>query len=115
MVTEGGDDALTRVGITCALCHSTVDDSVMPGIGKRLDGWANRDLDPGPIIALSPALDGAKKAVYSSWGQGKYDPRFNTDGMNGPVLIPPAYGLRELAEATYTGDGDIRTGTTTWP
>ena len=54
--TVNGKDTLTRVGITCALCHSTVDNSFAPGIGKRLDGWANRDLNPGAIIALSPAL-----------------------------------------------------------
>ena len=105
--SKDGKDTLTRVGITCALCHSTVDDSVMPGIGKRLDGWPNRTLNPGAIIALSPALDAAKKQVYNSWGAGKYDPRFNQDGKNGPVLIPPAYGLADSKHATYTGDGDI--------
>ena len=62
--TVNGVDTLTRLGVTCALCHSTVDDSFAPGIGKRLDGWPNRDLNPGAIIALSPALDDAKKAVY---------------------------------------------------
>src|SRR4051812_13908186 len=76
----GGQDVLTRVGITCALCHSTVDNSLAPGIGKRLDGWANHDLNPGAIIALSPALSTATKAVYNSWGPGKYDARFNFDG-----------------------------------
>ena len=91
--TINGKDTLTRVGITCALCHSTVDDSFAPGIGKRLDGWANRDLNPGAIIALSPAVPAAAKAVYTSWGKGKYDPRFNQDGQNGPQVIPPAYGL----------------------
>ena len=105
--SKDGKDTLTRVGITCALCHSTVDDSVMPGIGKRLDGRPNRSLNPGAIIALSPALDAAKKAVYNSWGAGKYDPRYNHDGKNGPVLIPPAYGLAGSKHATYTGDGDI--------
>ena len=59
--TVDGMDTLTRVGITCALCHSTVDNSFAPGIGKRLDGWANRDLNPGAIIALSPALDAARR------------------------------------------------------
>ena len=104
--TVNGKDTLTRVGITCALCHSTVDDSFAPGIGKRLDGWANRDLNPGAIIALSPALDAAKKAVYNSWGKGKYDPRFNVDGINGPVVIPPAYGLNGLNHTTFSGDGE---------
>jgi len=95
------------VGITCALCHSTVDDSVMPGIGKRLDGVANRTLNPGAIIALSPALDEAKKKVYNSWGPGKYDPRYNHDGKNFPVVMPPAYGLAGVKNTTYTADGDI--------
>lgn len=101
-----GKDTLTRVGITCALCHSTVDDSFAKGIGKRLDGWPNRDLNPGAIIALSPALDAVKKAVYNSWGAGKYDPRFNFDGKNGPQVIPPAYGLNGIHKITSTGDGD---------
>jgi cytochrome c5/mono/diheme cytochrome c family protein len=104
--TVNGVDTLTRVGITCALCHSTVDNSFAPGIGKRLDGWANRDLNPGAIIALSPALDATKKAVYNSWGPGKYDPRFNQDGKNGPQVIPPAYGLQGIHRITSTGDGE---------
>jgi mono/diheme cytochrome c family protein len=103
--TVNGTDRLTRVGITCALCHSTVDNSFAPGIGKRLDGWPNRDLDPGAIIALSPVLDAAKKAVYQSWGKGKYDPRFNIDGLSKPVVIPPAYGLQGIHSITFTGDG----------
>jgi len=107
VVTQDGKDTLTRVGITCALCHSTVDDSVQPGIGRPLDGRPNLTLNPGAIIALSPALDAAKKAVYSSWGAGKYDPRFNQDGKNGPVVIPPAFGLAGVRQATFTGDGDI--------
>ena len=101
-----GKDTLTRVGITCALCHSTVDNSFAPGIGKRLDGWPNRDLNPGAIIALSPALTAQQKAVYNSWGKGKYDPRFNFDGQNGPQVIPPAYGLLGVHKITATGDGD---------
>lgn len=102
----GGKDTLTRVGITCALCHSTVDNSFAPGIGKRLDGWANRDLNPGAIIALSPALNAQQKAVYNSWGPGRYDPRFNLDGLNGPQVIPPAYGLDGIHRVTATGDGE---------
>jgi cytochrome c5/mono/diheme cytochrome c family protein len=104
--TVNGVDTLTRVGTTCALCHSTVDDSFAPGIGKRLDGWANRDLNPGAIIALSPAVPASAKAVYNSWGKGKYDPRFNLDGINGPQVIPPAYGLRGVHRITSTGDGN---------
>ena len=98
---------LKEVGITCALCHSTVDDAVAPGIGHRLDGWPNHDLNPGAIIALSPALTDAQRAVYNSWGPGFYDPRFNIDGINGPLVIPPAFGLAGVALETYTGDGPI--------
>jgi len=105
--TVNGVDTLTRVGITCALCHSTVDDSFTKGIGKRLDGWPNHDLDPGLIISLSPALDQAKKDVYKSWGPGKYDPRYNLDGVVAPpAVIPPAYGLLNVNKVTATGDGN---------
>jgi mono/diheme cytochrome c family protein len=100
-----GVDTLTHVGTTCALCHSTVDDSFAAGIGKRLDGWANRDLNPGAIIALSPAVSTSNKAIYNSWGAGKYDPRFNLDHQNGPQVIPPAYGLLGVHSITSTGDG----------
>ena len=115
----GANDTLATVGITCALCHSTVDDSFAPGIGKRLDGWANRSLNPGAIIALSPAItDNADKAYYLSWGPGKYDPRFHIfDGVNviplidpmdaTPVVIPPAYGLQGVGFETFNGDGPI--------
>ena len=103
--TVNGKDTLTRVGITCALCHSTVDNSFSAGIGKRLDGWPNLDLNPGAIIALSPAVPEATKAVYTSWGKGKYDPRFNIDGKSKPVVIPPAYGLQDIHRITLTGDG----------
>ena len=105
VTTVNGQDVLTRVGITCALCHSTVDNSFAPGIGKRLDGWPNHDLNPGAIIALSSALTPAQKAVYNSWGKGKYDARYNFDGLNGPSVIPPAYGLKGVTSVTYTGDG----------
>lgn len=101
-----GTDSLTRVGFTCALCHSTVDNSFAAGIGKRLDGWPNRDLNVGAIVALSPALDAGTKAVFNSWGPGKYDPRFNLDAQNGPQVIPPAYGLAGIHKITSTGDGD---------
>jgi len=101
------DRQITSIGITCALCHSTVDNSVTAGVGNRVDGWPNRDLNPGAIIALSPALTPAQKAVYNSWGPGRYDPRFNIDGINGPVLIPPAYGLQGVPFEIYTADGPI--------
>ena len=102
-----GRDRLTEVGITCALCHSTVDDSFMPGIGRRLDGWPNLDLDPGKIIAASPAISPEAKQVYNSWGPGKYDPRFNIDELSTPLVIPPAYGLANVAKETFTGEGPI--------
>jgi hypothetical protein len=114
-VVENG--TITRIGITCALCHSTVDNSAAPGIGKVLDGWPNRDLNPGAIIALTPglatyaaqlAVDPAMaKAALESWGPGRYDARFNQDKESHPVLIPPAYGLRDVELETYTGDGPI--------
>jgi hypothetical protein len=105
---EDGRLSLTSVGITCAICHSTVDDSsAIPGIGSRLDGWPNLDLDPGRIIALSPAVPDADKAVYNSWGPGFYDPRFNIDGLSTPLVIPPAYGLAGVAKETYTAEGPI--------
>jgi len=104
--TINGRDTLVRVGTTCALCHSTVNNSFDEGIGARLDGWQNSDLNPGAIIALSPALTAEQKAVYNSWGPGRYDPRFNRDGINGPVVIPPAYGLLGVDKIIYTGDGD---------
>jgi len=113
-VNEAGQ--LTKVGITCALCHSSVDDSFAPGIGRRLDGWANHDLNVGAIVALSPVLDEATKAEFRSWGPGKYDPRHHAfDGTNIvplnspslPILIPPIYGLKGVGFETYTADGPI--------
>ena len=113
-VSAGGQ--LTSVGITCALCHSTVDNSFLPSIGKRLDGWANTSLDVGTIVALSPALDDATKAEFRAWGPGKYDPRHHAfDGeriipLNSPslpIVIPPIYGLSGVGFETYTGDGPI--------
>lgn len=103
------EGVLTRVGITCALCHSTVDNSFQAGIGRRLDGWPNRDLNVGAIINLSPApeLTPAAREVYGGWGPGMYDPRFNLDGQNFPVVIPPAFGLRHVAKEIYTGDGPV--------
>lgn len=147
-VSKGTDGKLhlDRVGITCALCHSTVSKDVKvsaPGpagtrvdlagvIGNRLDGWANRDLQPGTIISLSPALTAGQKAEYGSWaklfGPGFYDPRINVNTDPGsnpavgpnidaniaaykaaggvPVVIPAALGLAGLDKAIFTGDGD---------
>lgn len=114
-VVENG--TITKIGITCAICHSTVDNSVAAGIGKRLDGWPNRDLNPGAIIALTPGLPtlaaqlqvapSVAKSALSSWGPGRYDARFNQDKESHPVLLPPAYGLRDVALETYTGEGPI--------
>jgi len=108
-VSKGADGKLhlDRVGITCALCHSTVDNSFAKGIGNRLDAYPNRDLNPGLIISLSPALTPAQKATYASWGTGMYDPRFNHDGLSNPVVIPPAFGLYGIPKAIFTGDGDV--------
>ena len=105
--TVTADRHIRRLGVTCALCHSTVDNSVAPGVGRRLDGWPNRDLNVGAIVALSPALPPAVKTVFNSWGPGKYDAEFNRDGINSPVVIPPAYGLRNVALETYTGEGPV--------
>lgn len=105
--TVDANNHITKLGVTCALCHSTVDDSVMPGIGHRKDGWPNRQLNVGAIIALSPALPAEKKAVYNSWGPGKYDPRYNIDGKNTPLALPPAYGLAQVKNETYTAEGPI--------
>jgi mono/diheme cytochrome c family protein len=102
-----GKDSLVGLGITCALCHSNVDDSFAPGIGRRQDGWANHDLNIGAIIALSPAVTAAQKAVYSSWGPGKYDPRYNIDGKSTPLVLPPVYGLANVTNETYTAEGPI--------
>jgi cytochrome c5 len=105
--TVDANNHITRLGVTCALCHSTVDNSVMPGIGHRKDAWPNRDLNVGAIIALSPAVPPEKKAVYSAWGPGKYDPRYNQDGKSTPLVLPPAYGLAEIKNETYTAEGPI--------
>jgi hypothetical protein len=97
---------LVRVGLTCALCHSTVDNSVIAGVGvgHRLDGWPNRDLNVGAIIAMSDAIP---DAPYNTWGPGMYDPRFNFDGQSIPVVLPPAFGLRHVQKEIYTGDDDV--------
>jgi mono/diheme cytochrome c family protein len=98
---------IVSLGVTCALCHSTVDDAVMKGIGHRKDGWPNHDLDVGKIVASSPAVPADAKLVYNGWGPGMYDPRFNIDGLNTPLVIPPAYGLAGIKNETYTADGPI--------
>ena len=116
--------SLQAVGITCALCHSTVDDSFAPGIGRRLDGWANRDLNVGAIIALSPNLqpvtdllgvdDATVRLVLNSWGPGKFDAElfldgkaFRPDGKTAATLLPPAFGLAGVNLHTWTGWGSV--------
>ena len=128
------DGSLSSMGITCALCHSTVDDSFAPGIGRRLDGWANRDLNVGAIVALAPDLSpfetllGVDRdtvvAVLHSWGPGKYDAELNLDGkafnpqqitngvvtgtnVSGATLLPPAFGLAGVNLHTWTGWGSV--------
>jgi mono/diheme cytochrome c family protein len=112
----GANNNLATVGITCALCHSTVDNSVAPGIGRRLDGWANTTLNVGAIVALSPKVGNTDKASFLSWGPGKYDPRFHIfDGTNLiqihdptlPVVIPSIFGLQGVGFETFNADGPI--------
>jgi mono/diheme cytochrome c family protein len=116
--------ALASVGIQCALCHSTVDDSLAPGIGRRLDGWANRDLDVGAVVGLAPDLspvadllgvdDATVRAVLASWGPGRFDAQLLLDGKaftpaEGPAatLIPPAFGLAGVNLHTSTAWGGV--------
>ena len=138
---------LQSVGIQCALCHSTVDNSMPalcagqitpnPGtgcIGHRLDGWANRDLDVGAIVALAPDLSAfadllgttqpTVRKVLNSWGPGKFDAELALDGkafnpqqisdgvvtgtnVSGASLIPPAFGLGGVNLHTWIGWGSV--------
>jgi hypothetical protein len=115
---------ITSMGIQCAFCHSTVDDSFAPGIGKRLDGWANRDLNVGAIISLVPnpkpftdllGVDVATlKKVLASWGPGCFDAELDKDGKalrpdgkRACTLIPPALGLAGVNLHTWTGFGSV--------
>jgi hypothetical protein len=115
---------LDSVGIQCSLCHSTVDNSLAPGIGHRLDGWANRDLNVGAIVAAAPNLQSVAdllgtdvatvRAVLNSWGPGKFDAElfmdgkaFRPDGKSAATLIPPAFGLAGVNLHTWTGWGSV--------
>jgi hypothetical protein len=115
---------LRSMGIECAFCHSTVDDSFAPGIGKRLDGWANRDLNVGAIVSLAPNLKpftdllgvdvATVKKVLGSWGAGRFDAEldkdgkaFRPDGKQAGTLIPPAFGLAGVNLHTWTGFGSV--------
>lgn len=126
---DANGERLQSIAITCALCHSTVDNSFAPGIGRRLDGWAARDLDVGKIIALSPSvqpfvdllklvdpsIDAATvRKVLRSWGPGKFDAEllmdgkaFQPDGKSAATLIPPAFGLAGVNLHTWTGWGSV--------
>src|SRR5688572_6748506 len=111
------DGTVRSMGIQCALCHSTVDDSFAPGIGQRLDGWANRDLNVGAIVSLAPNLSPftellevdveTVKKVLNGWGPGKFDAELILDGKNAPTLIPPAFGLAGVNLHTWTGWGSV--------
>jgi hypothetical protein len=118
------DGSLKSVGIQCALCHSTVDNAFAPGIGHRLDGWANRDLNVGAIVGLSPNLQPVAdllgvdvptvKTVLNSWGPGHFDAElfmdgkaFRPDGKSASTLIPPAFGLAGVNLHTFTGWGSV--------
>ena len=115
---------MVSLGITCALCHSTVDDSFMKGIGKRLDGWPNRDLNVGAIVAMAPNLKPVADLlelpesdvldVLKGWGPGRYDAELNQDrkgtrpdGKTGATLIPAAFGLAGQNLHTYSGWGSV--------
>jgi hypothetical protein len=121
---RGPDGRLSSVGIQCALCHSDVDDSFAPGVGHRLDGWPNRDLNVGEIVALSPDLSAVAdllgtdqatvRTVLNSWGPGKFDAQlfldgkaFRPDGRSAATLIPAAFGLAGVNLTTYTGWGGV--------
>ena len=125
VVPFGGSNGQPQTfGLTCAFCHSTVDDSFAPGIGHRLDGWPNRDLNVGAIVALSPDLSvvasllqvdqATVRTVLNSWGPGKFDAElfldgkaFRPDGKTAATLIPPAFGLAGVNMHTYTGWGSV--------
>lgn len=115
---------LRSIGIQCAICHSTVDDSFAPGIGHRLDGWANRDLNVGAIVNLAPDLkvvtdllgvdEATVRKVLNSWGPGKFDAELfmdgkalRPDGKSAATLIPPAFGLAGVNLHTWTGWGSV--------
>jgi hypothetical protein len=120
----GDDGNLRTIGVQCALCHSTVDDSFAPGIGHRRDGWPNRDLNVGAIVAMAPdvsvigkilkAPDVTVRKVLASWGPGRYDAillmdgkAFRPDGKSGATLLPPAFGLAGVNLHTWTGWGSV--------
>ena len=125
--TFNSQGRLQTIGLSCAVCHSTVDDAFMPGVGRRLDGWPNRDLNVGAIISMAPDLsaftshlqvdEATVKKVFASWGPGKFDAELNLDGKAfrpdgkpAATLIPPAFGMAGINLHTWTGGW----GTTTY-
>ncbi len=118
-------DRMTKVGLTCAVCHSTVDDAFAPGIGHRQDGFGNRDLNPGAIIAATPNVAlvarelkvdvATARKVLASWGPGRFDAEldkdgraFRPDGKQAGTVIPNAFGLAGVNNHTWTGGwGDV--------
>jgi len=105
--TFDNEGHVARIGITCAFCHSTVDNALLPGIGYRMDGWPNNTLDVGKILAKLRPFTPEQKAVLREWPAGTYDPRFNFDGKSTPLVLPPAYGLAAVTNETYTAEGPI--------
>ena len=123
-IVDKNSEKVTAIGLTCAFCHSTIDDSFAKGIGRRLDGWPNRDLDVGAIAAMAPDLsqftnllgvdDATVRKVFKSWGPGKYDAEldqdgkaFRPDGKSAATVIPAAFGLAGVNLHTYTGWGSV--------
>jgi len=118
------DGGVKSMGIQCAFCHSTVDNSFEPGIGRRLDGWPNRDLNVGALVSLAPNLKPftdllgvdveTVKKVLASWGPGRFDAELDKDGKalrpdgkQAGTLIPPAFGLAGVNLHTWTGFGSV--------
>ncbi len=121
---------LRSIGLQCAICHSTVNNSLTFGIGNRLDGWANRDLNIGAVAALAPNLQPVAdllgvevttvRRVLNSWGPGKFDAQLFLDGkafnpqqvshgvvtgtnVSGATLNPNAFGLAGFNQHMWTG------------
>ncbi|WP_399258849.1 hypothetical protein [Terriglobus albidus] len=133
------NNTLEKVGFTCALCHSTVDDSVVPGIGKRIDGLGNRDLNVGAIVAAAPNLQPVVnllqlapqdagitvqdvRTVLNSWGPGKFDAELFLDGKafnpeqmtNGMITANMVSGATLMPNARGLSGHNLHTWTGGW-